>query len=41
MKLQNRLGDTTLIQAEKDLKSNYNDILSSCLAMMQQQCKFE
>ncbi|KAJ8425647.1 hypothetical protein Cgig2_023401 [Carnegiea gigantea] len=38
MKLQNSPGDTTLIQAEKDLKSRYTDILSSCLALMQQQC---
>ncbi|KAJ8436136.1 hypothetical protein Cgig2_033631 [Carnegiea gigantea] len=41
MQLQVSPGDTPLIQAEKDLNYKYSDILSSSLALMQEQCKIE
>ncbi|KAJ8425482.1 hypothetical protein Cgig2_023898 [Carnegiea gigantea] len=41
MQLQESPGNTSLIQVEKDLKSKYSDILSSSMALMQQQCKIE
>jgi len=41
MKLQVSPGDTSRIQAEKDLRYKYSDIVSSSLALMHQQCKIE